>query len=39
MLMSERSRIAWADVAKGMCILLVVLWRSSGWWQSPSPSY
>jgi len=23
----ERGRIAWADVAKGMCILLVVLWH------------
>ncbi len=23
----ERSRVAWADVAKGVCILLVVLWH------------
>lgn len=25
--MPERSRVAWADVAKGVCILLVVLWH------------
>ncbi|GAA3585135.1 acyltransferase family protein [Kribbella ginsengisoli] len=27
MLTTERGRVAWADVAKGMCILLVVLWH------------
>ncbi|MEV8376029.1 acyltransferase [Kribbella sp. NPDC056861] len=27
MLTPERGRIAWADVAKGICILLVVLWH------------
>jgi uncharacterized membrane protein YcfT len=26
-MMTERSRVAWADVAKGVCILLVVLWH------------
>ncbi|MFB6721066.1 acyltransferase family protein [Kribbella sp. NPDC056345] len=25
--MPERNRVAWADVAKGVCILLVVLWH------------
>jgi uncharacterized membrane protein YcfT len=27
MLRAEQGRVAWADVAKGMCILLVVLWH------------
>ncbi|WP_165956415.1 acyltransferase family protein [Kribbella antibiotica] len=26
-MMTERNRLAWADVAKGVCILLVVLWH------------